>query len=252
MSKKPKFCIITSQRSGSTWLTQLLNSHSQIKVLAGDPLWNHSGPFDGDLPRYCDYRKISNVSRPWVLFNYLDTLDLKTYQSKPHDILGFKLMYNHIKHNPEVLIKLIADRYRIIHLARRNVLDLLISNTVGKQHGVYHVTKSNQQKKSAYLEPEILISTLDLYERSYQFAKLFLKIVPLPVLEVKYESLAVNRDETLRSIANFLQVDSSSVSFESGLQKANPGSYQDKIANYDQVAKILAGTKYSHFLDYSD
>lgn len=247
MSKKPKFCIITTQRSGSTWLTQLLNSHPQIKVLAGDPLWNHSGHFDGDLPRYHDYRKMTNVSRPWVLFDYLNTLDLKTYEDKPHDILGYKLMYNHIKHNPEVLVKLIADKYRIIHLARRNVLDVAISNAVGNQHGVYHVTKSDNKKKAAYLDPERLLSILDLYERTYQGAKLFLQIAPMPVLEVKYESLAANKNEVLRKIAEFLQVDSS-VSFESGLKKANVGSYQDKIENYDRVKEILENSKYAKLL----
>jgi LPS sulfotransferase NodH len=247
-TKKAKFCIITSQRSGSTWLTQLLNSHPQIKVLAGDPFWNHSGYFDGNLPRYHDYCKTTNVSRPWVLFNYLDTLNLETYESKPHDVLGYKLMYNHIKHNPEVLIKLIFDQYRIIHLARRNVLDLLISNTVGKQYGVYHVTKSDNKNKPAYLDPKLLIPTLDLYERSYQTAKVFLSIIPIPVLEVKYESLRTDKNGTLRSIADFLQVDSSSISFESDLKKANAGLYKDKIENYIQVKKILDNSKYAKLL----
>ena len=248
MSKKPKFCIITTQRSGSTWLTQLLNSHPQIKVLAGDPFWKHSGHFDGDLPRYHDYCKTTDTRRPWVLFEYLDTLDLETYESKPHDVLGYKLMYNHIKHNPEVLIKLIGDRYRIIHLARRNVLDLLISNTVGKQHGVYHVTSSSNKKKPAYLDPQILLPTLNLYERSYQAARLFLSLIPIPVMEVKYETLAANKNETMKQIAEFLQVDSSSIAFESGLRKANTGSYQDKIENYDTVKKLLDDSKYAHFL----
>ena len=245
MSKKPKFCIITTQRSGSTWLTQLLNSHHQIKVLAGDPFWDRSGPFDGDLPRYHDFRRNSKVSRPRVAFDYLNTLDLQTYKSEPHDILGFKLMYNHIKHNPEVLIKLLIDKYRIIHLSRRNVLDILISNTVSKQHGVYHVKKSDNKRKSAYLDPDLLLPTLNLYERSYQFARLFLKAIPLPVLEVRYETLTANRDNILRLIADFLQVDSSSVSFESSLKKANAGSYQDKIANYSEVKNILDKSKYA-------
>ena len=52
MSRKLKFCMITNQRSGSTWLTRLLDNHPQIRMLKGDPLYVHSGYYDENLSRY--------------------------------------------------------------------------------------------------------------------------------------------------------------------------------------------------------
>lgn len=260
MSRKSKFCIITQQRSGSTWLTRLLADHPQVRMLKGDPFWNRSGEFEDNLPRYCDYRKDNNTSRPWVLFNYLDQLD--TFENNNCDVIGYKLMYNHIKHNPEVLIKLLIDKYRIIHLARKNHLDATISRTVGRQQGLYRLNQTSAREKELYgtalknrsvkpvtLDTSSLIKTFDFHERAYQYAKLFLKIIPLPVLEVPYETLAANKEKTMSSIADFLQVENDPTLFQTDLKKVNTSSYEDKIVNYDQVVQTINNSKYAHLLE---
>ncbi len=72
--------IITNQRNGSTWLTRLLDNDPQIRMLKGDPVYVHSGYYDDNLSRYCGRRKTTNFSRPWALFNYLNTLEI--YESE--------------------------------------------------------------------------------------------------------------------------------------------------------------------------
>lgn len=251
MSKKPKFCIVSTQRSGSTWFVSLLNSHPQLKVLlGGDPFLARSGLIDGDLPYYFEYRKHHNTLRPWLAFNYLDTLDLETYEAGPHDMLGFKFMYNHIRRNPEVFIKLIADKYRVIHLARRNILDIIISTEIANQTGVFHIKDSSKNKiRNVTLDTSSLIKKIDRFERGYQLAKLFLKIIPIPTLEVTYETLASNTQETMVVVADFLQVDSKSAVFNSIFKRVNPSSYEDKIVNFKQVSETLKNSKYAHFIE---
>ena len=140
-------------------------------MLKGDPLYVHSGYYDDNLPRYCDYRKEHNACRPWALFDYLALF--KNYESECYDILGYKVMYNHIKHNPEFLLKLLTDNYQVIHLARRNHLDLVIYRAVGKQYDVFHVKKSSKEKRPASLDASSLIQSFDFQEKAYQYAKLF-------------------------------------------------------------------------------
>ena len=247
MSRKPKFCVITNQRSGSTWLTRLLDSHPQIRMLKGDPLYVHSGYYDNGLPRYCDYKKTDSSFRPFVLFNYFELYE--TYENESHDILGYKVMYNHIKHNPEFLIKLLTDNYRIVHLARRNHLDLMISRAVGKQYEVFHLKKNSKEKRPVTLDVSTLIKKFDFQERAYQYAKLFLKLVPIASLEVHYETLATNKEKTLSAIANFLEVENNPALFESELKKVNVGSYEDKIINYEEVVQTIKKLKYASFLN---
>ena len=238
--------MITNQRSGSTWMTRLLDNHPQIRMLKGDPLYVHSGYYDDNLPRYCDYKKEHNAFRPWALFNYLALFE--NYESEFHDILGYKVMYNHIKHNPEFLLKLLTDNYRVIHLARRNHLDLMISRAVGKQYDVFHIKKSSKEKRPVSLDTSSLIQSFDFQERAYQYAKLFLKLAPIKSLEVHYESLLTDKENILRSIGNFLGVDSNPSLFQSELKKVNAGPYEEKIINYEQVAETIENSKYAHLL----
>ena len=250
MSKKSKFCIISTQRSGSTWLVQLLNSHNRIKTFNAEPFyWRHEKEiwFDDIFIPYYHYKQNSPASRPWVMFKYLNILE--TYDSEPHDLIGFKIMYNQIKENPEFLIKILLDKYRIIHMVRKNHLDVLISQVVGQKYGVYHIKKSNTVTRSVFIDTSSLIKTLDFHENKYQLVKAILNILPLPVLEVNYESLVSDKNKTSELILDFLQVDSKLSTLESPLKKVNPGSYKDKITNYEQVEKIIKQhPKYAHFI----
>lgn len=256
MSEKNKFCVITTQRTGSTWLIDLIDSHPQIKAfeeafievnrksLVPDKnkrLWT-----DKVFIPYDEYRKSSSTVRPWLLFKYLDILE--TYQSEPHDTIGFKIMYNQIQRYPEFLLKIILDKYRVIHLVRRNHIDVLISKAVARQYKVFHTINANSGSKQVSLDTSSLIRKLDLYEKMYHLAQIGLNLMPIPVLEVSYESLVANQNIILSSIADFLQVDSTCKNFESELKKVNSGSYQEKIANYDEVYKTLENSKYVHLL----
>ena len=249
MSEKIKFCVVTTQRSGSTWLKHLLDSHPQIKMFGEPFLWRKQkrGWSDEVFLRYYDYCQANSTLRPWVMFKYLNILEV--YQSEPHDIIGFKIMYKQIIQNPEFLLKIIADKYRVIHLARRNHLDVLISQTVARQHNVFHVKDSDSKTRPVTLDTSSLIKTLNTYETLYRIIKIFLKYSPLEVLEVTYDSLKDEREKTLSAIADFLQVDSNSIVFESEHKRVNPGSYEDKIDNYAEVKKVLASSKYAKLIN---
>lgn len=246
MSRKPKFCIITSQRSGSTWLSRLLGSHPQIRMLKGDPLWVDPSEYDNDLPRYCNYKKTTKVPRPWSLFNYFELFE--NYENESHDLLGFKVMHNHIKRNPDFLIRLLTDNYKVIHLTRRNHLDLIISSEVGNQYKVYRVKKTDVKNRPVTLDASSILQTFDFLERVYKYSELFLKFAPVPCLEVHYETLAANRDETLSEIADFLEIENNSALFQTDLVKVNNGSYEDKISNYEEVAQVIKESKYAYLL----
>ena len=249
---KKKFCVISTQRSGSTWLIQLLNSHHQIKSFDAEPFldrtYKKESFYDDVFVPYQYFKQNSKTLRPRTMFKYLDILE--QYDRESHDTIGFKIMYNQVIRNPEFFIKILLDRYRIVHLVRRNHLDTLISELVGEQYGVYHLKKASRENRVVKIEPSSCINTLNYCENIYLFFKLFLKVFPLPVLEIKYQSLVDNKNETLKQIADFLQVDSNLLSLDSKLKKVNPGSYKDKIANYEQIAAILEQhPKYAAFLN---
>lgn len=254
MPKKPKFCVITTPRSGSTWLATLLDSHPQIKSFEEPFIWRAERPnwTDKDFPTYYNYKTNLDKKSPLTLFRYLDILD--TYKSdNDFDIIGFKIMYNQIQENPEVIIKLLLDRYRIVHLIRQNYLDIIISRAAKRQHRIAHSNQIEssqiQSTKQVVLDTSSLIADLNRCSRNNKLFRTLLKLMPLPVLEITYESMQKDYNQVLRSVADFLGVNSDAIAFKSELKKLNKGDYAEKIANYEGVVETLTGSNYLKFLN---
>lgn len=248
MVKKPKFCILSAQRSGSTWLKSLLNSHPQITAL--DELFidksNAKGWEKEFFSPFYQYKKDKNRLRSLIVFEYLESLD--DCNKKAFEIVGFKLMYNQIKKYPEIILKMFFDKYCIIHLVRKNHLDILISLTSANQYDMFHVKQDSSEVKTIALETSSLIKKLNYHKRRYQMFKTFLTLLPIKVIEVDYESLVNDKNKTLDTLTDFLQVNRVSIPLDSDHKKVNPGFYRDKISNYHQVLETLKHTEYASFI----
>ena len=248
-SKKTKFCVITTPRSGSTWLATLLDSHPQIKSFEEPFIWRADRPnwTDKDFPTYYNFKNNATKKSIFTLFKYLDILN--TYQAETDfDTIGFKIMYNQIQENPEVMLKLLLDNYRIIHLIRQNYLDVIISRAAKKQHKIAHSSTVQSKTKQVTIDTSHLIEDLNRCDRNNKIFRSLLKIIPLKVLEITYESMQQDYNQVLRSVADFLDVSSDSITFRSDLKRINKGEYADKIANYDRVLETLSGSNYMKFL----
>lgn len=195
------------------------------------------------MPTYKSFK--GNRSRPWSIFQYIDQLKSSPESGKA---VGFKLMYNQLLPRPEILLKLVLDKYKIIHLVRQNYLDILISKAGMNQNSVVHA-KSEVAQKSVILDTSSLIKDLSVREAATQAVRGALQVLPNPTLEISYERLQSSRDEVLLSVIDFLGLHATEVQFESGLQKINRGLYREKIANYDQVWNLLEGTRFHDLLE---
>ncbi|MGK7943651.1 MAG: sulfotransferase [Microcystaceae cyanobacterium] len=257
-----KFCIVTTQRSGSTWLVKLLHSHPDIVSLPeifmqSEKKLNHLRNSEQDILHCCIFREKHNYNqRPFVIFQYFDYLE-KTISANHCQAMGFKVMYDQIGWTPEILINLVTRRYKIVHLMRNNYLDMIISRTnawgkEGKKVGnkVVHTTKP-VDLKPIELDCSKLIEEMAKLEhesRKYQF---LLKYIPNKVIIINYESLLNNRESVLEELCSFLEVKCLGAELQSSLQKISSKSNQEKIMNYTEVKETLENTKYSVFLEDS-
>ena len=57
-----------------------------------------------------------------------------------------------------------------------------------------------------------------------------------------------DKEKILRSISDFLVVNSNPKLFQSELKKVNADSYEEKIINYEQVAETIENSKYANLL----
>lgn len=247
LNRKPqKFCILTTQRSGSTWLSTLLDSNPQIQGFRELFIDQEFVFPDTQLSTFPLYERTNSGSRPGVTFGYLKELD--DHLGK-QEAIGFKLMYDQLLDYPELILKFITERYKFIHLVRENHLDVVISGKIKDELGAAHFRVKVEPKK-VYLEPSWLIKNLKKRDLKRKIAHTFLAMMPNEVLNITYDDLRTDRDKTLTLISDFLSLNSGDQGlFESELKKINRKSHQEMIQNYEEVESVLSGTKFFNYLN---
>ena len=244
------FVVLSTQRSGSTWVVDMLESHP--RVVAYSELFMHGGEGkpkwggEKDLPYWQTYSRGKNrVTKPYWLWKYLD----QAFREREGiDAIGFKLMYSQLTRISRPLMPMLwLKRVRIIHLIRRNALDVVLSKEAGAARGGrLHARDGNDvEQVRLNLDTDTLLRRMTLHERAIAGARVRFKKVGLPYNEVVYEDLAAD-ESGFADLFRFLGVDPEPVT--SSLQKLNPTSHEELIENYGEVRDALEGTEFAPLL----
>ena len=247
-----RFVLLTTQRTGSSWLTTLLDSHPNADAygelfLPGEgarPPWGAR-----TVERFWSARSKLGESgrsqrRPRVTFSYLDHL----FASHPRvRAIGFKLMYDQAVKYPEILVYCIRNRVRVIHLVRPNVLDMVISRELMVVRGEAHATAADEVAPvRVTLDPAGIRRRLRLLELETVSFRRALRMLRLRHLEVAYDAL-VSDGRILEDVLRFLDLPADT-DLESPLVKVNDRRQSELVENYAAVSKSLRGTRYAAFL----
>jgi hypothetical protein len=136
-------------------------------------------------------------------------------------------------------------RARIIHLVRRNSLDVVLSKEAGSaRDGVLHARDGQDiESVRVRLSPEDLLARMTAHERAVAGARVRFKRVGVPYHEVVYEDLVEDEQSGFDALFRFLEVEPQRVS--SSLQKVNPTAHEQLIENYGEVRAALEGTPFA-------
>ena len=218
------FVILSSGRSGSTMLVQLLNSHPNV-VCKGELLNRHC------LQIY-DLRGASSAT----LINYIlaSLIPSKLFLS----YTGFKLFNEQLEfcslRLKDILTALLYPH--VIILYREKMLETYVSLEIAFKSDVWYSEdggtgeriKLDWQKFLDYAETEKV-----RWKRSMMDVPMYSK-----VLFVSYEELIENRNKTMSRIFQFMGLNMCHVRAAS--KKQNPLPLNEKIINYDQIKwKVL-------------
>ena len=242
------FIVLTTNRSGSEWVISTMNSLPNVSA-EGElflPRKRKPGRWDSEFgrPRFIEARRRGLPFRPFSVFSYLD--DLYSQIGK----VGFKLMYAQLGLYPEILPYLLRHRVHVIHLVRRNYLDVLLSYAVKAKLGKAHLLsgQSAPDKLQVELETNTLVEKLDRLEKYHNLARRLLKWTRLPSMEIAYEDLLRDQNNFQR-IWEFLSIPLEERSPKSTLVKIRKGGHREVIVNYDEVKQSLANTKFAEMLE---
>lgn len=224
------FLLLSHQRSGSTWVHTALNSHPRI-LSVGEEL------------------------RPNFSRNKKGAERLKQFFREPQSrlvlALGCKVFYEDCYTSPGILFWEYwrkKDR-RVIHLQRRNLLRMVVSEEIARQQEQWSSTKpqaENSRAKAVEIIPEILMQRMAHIENLQEVFNHQLKEYS-SVLSVWYEDLLERPQEQFDKMQLFLGV--SPKPLISLLTQQNPEPLQELLLNYEEIRLFLQGNKWEAFLD---
>lgn len=239
-----KFIVLSTQRSGSSYLGALLNSHPRISACEEIFMPKNENDISYRTYRTASLkRRISHVlARRKLIFAYLDEL---VDMQGDVDAFGFKLMYGQARRYPEVVDWCKDYQVRVVHLIRRNTLKMIVSREIARKRGVYLSMRSLKpikvvlNTKRLALELESLESMVDKYRKVFRSNC---------YLDVEYEQLISNCDGETNRILRFLGIEPDGP-LRSKLVKTSSDSLMELVENYQHVCATLRGTPYEILLD---
>jgi hypothetical protein len=244
-SARIRAVILTTQRTGSTFLVECLGSHPDIEcageILIGAP----DAPRPQYRGRFKQLAKLASIftSGAWRPARRME----RFYAGGQAPVRAFKVMYNHLSH-PFAKRYLAGNRdIRVLHLSRQNLLKVHVSRILmGKRDRVQAFAPVDAVRTR--VEPQEAIAAMRAARARYElFDSLF---SDHPRLPLTYESLFDGQHlnaETARRICEFLGV--APHAMKSKIVKLNPESLRDMVTNYDELAAAVSRTEFAEMLE---
>jgi LPS sulfotransferase NodH len=256
------FILLATQRSGSSWVQEMLNSHPDLKVYnelfladaEGISIWE---PRDIEFAN--TYLK-THMRRSWSLRDYWTIRYVRHVFCQPDALgVGFKYMYDQVRHSRAVLPYTAAARIPVVHLIRRNLLNVVISSTLAGATGLYHRpidgrppipwAPSDPVEERITLDPaEVVRQLTDLARRRDRYRR-WLRLTRDPTCEIQYEELASDPSAFGR-ILSFVGLPARDWSnLSSGLTRLRTAPQSAVVENFEEVRACLSGTAFESFVE---
>lgn len=244
MGNGTKFILLASQRTGSTLLKTLLDSHPDILVF-------------GELFVSFDRIDWANRKEPRDPAPLLDEFQSRPYEAVCNHIYapyardgraaGFKLLYHQARGGAQAALweRLREDReIHVLHLTRRNKLKQLVSREMARETNAWIRFKDDQPPPTVTLrlEPKQCEAEFHHLERCRLREKVAFK--EHPYFELCYEDLVRNRGEVLDRVLAFLEVPPHSLKSHLCRQSSRP--LREVLENYGELAAHFSGTPWAH------
>lgn len=218
-----KFVVITRSRTGSNLLISLLNSNPNIRAYG---------------------EKFNRLKKKNCNLIYKEIFPMKSYKA-----IGFKIFYQHpIDSEDKTIWDLIKrnKNIKIVHLQRKNILRIHISRLIAGKTKRWSSIKEGEievDTKKIFIDFEKLID--DVNNTKNWVNNLNNEFENNRIINIYYEDLVKNKNETIKDICKFLGVPHYKSS--SKLKKQNPEKIEDLIINYNEIKEKLENTQFSQY-----
>lgn len=241
------FLIISAQRSGSTLIRTMLDSHPAISCYGEVflPTYRKQYSFYNYLSQAGHSKVVSVILRSPLVTTFLDQL----YSAKQSVAIGFKIMYDQASYRPYkfpmVLTYARKNGIKVIHLVRENSFRVCLSRQFARASKTYHISET-QNQSALTIDIPLLLSEIKLLEQKKSWCRSKLK--RLDSIEVCYETFIANKPNESVRILNFIGVDES-LELHSPLQKVLTAPINEAVINYTELSLAIKNAGYGKFLE---
>lgn len=244
-SGRVRAVILTTQRTGSTFLVASLASHPQVEcaseILNGDP-YPLAPMYRGTFRQAAKVLRILG-SGAWMPARHME----RFYRGNTAKVRCFKIMYNQ-------LARPFARRYlvrnedvRVIHLRRENLLKVHVSTLLMSKRQIVQA-RGPVDRVWTEVDPARAITAMRKARSEYEaYDRAFSRH---PLLHLTYETLIDGQglqEGVRQQICQFLGVDQ--LPMGSQIMKINPESLRDMVTNYDELAEAVTRSEFASMLD---
>jgi LPS sulfotransferase NodH len=239
--------LLTTQRTGSTFLIECLNSHPDIEatgeLLIGSPPSYRFQPITKGRLRPLAKAWRFMREGAWMPRRHMD----RFFNGGQARVRLFKAMYNHVS-NP-ITLGYLRERtdIRILHLRRHNLLKMYVSRKLmgsGKRVQSWKPLEAAQ----VHIDPEEALAAMRSVRSRYQYFED--TFAAHPRLQLVYEDLIAQQSidpKITRSICDFLGVQRAVM--KSRLVKMNPEPLVRIVTNFRELASAISRTEFADLLD---
>jgi LPS sulfotransferase NodH len=243
--------ILTSQRTGSTFLAECLDAHPDVRCygellngIARTPVIVRDFKYVAKTYRYI----VSGAWRP------IATME-RCYARAEKPVVAFQAMYNRV--NTRSVRRFLQERQdiRVIHLRRDNLLKQYVSKALlTKKRGVSKERPWSPHTTSPVPPVSTRISPVKAIKEMRKVRDLFnefeLFFARHRKIELVYEQMINGQslsNAAWAAIGELLEIEPAEAA--SNQIKINPGDLRPMVENYDELADALKGTEFERFLD---
>ena len=242
------FVILSTQRSGTHFLSSLMGSCERVAVL-GEALsrkgkYSYLAALQPDSQGAGFFERLRSDSR-FRYSNFASFAGSRARLMKENCTeIGVILMYNQLDKLPDEFISDLWTKNQIIHLVRHNILRTYVSNFVNNNRIVPTHTRVVHEDPTFVLPVDDLLMALEQREEQIKRARTLVE--QQGGLEVSYEELSSKTDDVMMEVANYIGLPTFTAT--TNLVRTNPGLLKSKILNFSEVEETLRGSKFEPML----
>lgn len=232
-----RFFILTSTRSGSTWLLTLLNGQEAIRAFGEIFLWREVRPefawvAEGDPERFYVRREALGRTRLAQMPRYLREVEGRMPLEGAG---GFKLIVSHLRQVPELPLALLWRRYRMILLVRDNVFESTVSEILSTARNNPHGEAPSGAHPLITIDPRVIVARIRTRSRAIRAMRLVQRLWPWPSVVVDYDDLVRDQRASLAPVLRALGSAHPPQEVESRLTRRVTRPYREMITNTEEI-----------------